>query len=47
MKKSNYHYRSFKTGQLATNFFNMLKLTFFELKTTHIFEVWEYSRVGF
>lgn len=47
MKKSKYHYRSIKTGQLASNFFNMLYLTIFELKHTHIFEVWEYSRVGF
>ena len=47
MKKSNYHYLSIKTGQLATNFWDMLKLTFIELKTTHILEVWQYSRAGF
>lgn len=47
MKKSMYHYRSIVTGQLATNFFDMVKLTIFELKHTHIFEIWKYSRVGF
>ena len=41
-----YHWYSIKTGEIATDFLSVIKITLQDLKYFHILDLWKYSRKG-